>query len=137
MAGPDLPTLNLCFCHRRNLRSVGAILGLQELTYVCDSTKERSEGLGKLGRYDPYARVLTEERYDHVGMRAARRAAVESCRRAAHWGLLLGTLGRQGNSRLLEHLQASLQRHAISHTVVCPPPPFRPLRRDGKGSLDV
>eukprot|EP00884_Botryococcus_braunii_P010868 jgi/Botrbrau1/19783/Bobra.0124s0031.1 len=28
-------------------------------------------------RYDPYGRVLTEEKYDHVGMRAARRAAVQ------------------------------------------------------------
>ncbi len=69
-------------------------------------------------RYDPYGRVLTEEKYDHVGMRAARRAAVELSRSASHWGLVLGTLGRQGNTRLLSHLQDALSRHGISHTVV-------------------
>lgn len=62
--------------------------------------------------------MLTEEKYDHVGMREARRAAVEAAKAARHWGLLLGTLGRQGNPRLLSHLQDCLSRHGIPHTVV-------------------
>ncbi|KAF5835432.1 putative diphthamide synthesis protein-domain-containing protein [Dunaliella salina] len=48
-------------------------------------------------RYDPYARKLTREYYDQAGMRAARQAAVEAARGAQRWGLVLGTLGRQGN----------------------------------------
>ncbi|GFH07010.1 2-(3-amino-3-carboxypropyl)histidine synthase subunit 1, partial [Haematococcus lacustris] len=60
-------------------------------------------------RYDPYARQLTREHYDQAGMRAARRKAVERAGTARHWGLVLGTLGRQGNPHLLDHLRDELQ----------------------------
>ena len=46
-------------------------------------------------RYDPYARQLTRERYDHQGMRDARRQAIAAGARGNVWGLVLGTLGRQ------------------------------------------
>ena len=59
-------------------------------------------------RYDPYGRVLTLERYDQRGMRDARRAAVEAARGAASWGLVLGTLGRQGSPKVLAGLQSLL-----------------------------
>lgn len=48
-----------------------------------------------LRRYDPYPRQLTRERYDHEGMQAARRKAIEAASGARTWGLVLGTLGRQ------------------------------------------
>lgn len=70
-------------------------------------------------RYDPYGRVLTEEHYDHKGMRQARRKAIEAARKAKHFGLILGTLGRQGNPRILDHLQGIMQQKGISFTVVC------------------
>lgn len=63
----------------------------------------------KTDRYDPYGRVLLEETYDHAGMRAARRAAVEAAARARSWGVVLGTLGRQGNPRIAELLEAKLR----------------------------
>ncbi|PNW79266.1 hypothetical protein CHLRE_09g408500v5 [Chlamydomonas reinhardtii] len=59
-------------------------------------------------RYDPYARVFTRERYDHAGMRAVRRRAITAARGAAHWGVVLGTLGRQGNPAILATLQRLL-----------------------------
>ena len=71
-------------------------------------------------RYDPYGRVLTEEHYDHKGMRQARRKAIETAQKAKHFGLILGTLGRQGNPRILDHLQGIMQQKGISFTVVCP-----------------
>jgi 2-(3-amino-3-carboxypropyl)histidine synthase len=47
-------------------------------------------------------------------MRAARRKAVESARGAQHWGVVLGTLGRQGNpalaATLTQHLEAAGER---------------------------
>jgi diphthamide biosynthesis enzyme Dph1/Dph2-like protein len=47
-------------------------------------------------RYDPYARVITREEYDQVGMRAVRRRAVEAAKGAKVFGVVMGTLGRQG-----------------------------------------
>src|ERR1700761_6529911 len=70
-------------------------------------------------RYDPYSKKLTRERYDHQEMRATRGNAVTTARKSideiAHrsstsddlegeppaWGVILGTLGRQGNFRQL------------------------------------
>lgn len=69
-------------------------------------------------RYDPYNRVLTRERYEQVGMRAARRAAIEAAAGARQWGLVLGTLGRQGNPRTAEMLQQRLAEAGGSVTTV-------------------
>ena len=79
-------------------------------------------------RYDPYSKKFTRERYDHREMRAARSDAVMTARKSigdiAHrasvadtsadetpaWGVVLGTLGRQGNFRQLQ------VRGSYSHT---------------------
>jgi hypothetical protein len=71
-------------------------------------------------RYDPYSKKLTRERYNHQEMRGARSDAVMTARKSindiAHkasagdassveapvWGVVLGTLGRQGNFRQLQ-----------------------------------
>ncbi len=62
--------------------------------------------------------MLTLERYDQAGMRAVRRRAVEAAAGAASFGLVLGTLGRQGNPRILDHLQSLLSRRGIPYTNV-------------------
>lgn len=71
-------------------------------------------------RYDPYSKKLTRERYDHQEMRATRGNAVTTARKSIDeitrrasasdvlegeppaWGVILGTLGRQGNFRQLQ-----------------------------------
>jgi 2-(3-amino-3-carboxypropyl)histidine synthase len=71
-------------------------------------------------RYDPYAKKLTRERYDHKLMRAVRADAVRAARRSIEapgvrteepaagaaptpmWGVVLGTLGRQGSFKQLQ-----------------------------------
>ena len=70
------------------------------------------------GRYDPYERKLTSESYDQAGMRAVRRAAVEAAIPARRWGLVLGTLGRQGNPKLLDHIRSVLDGKGLQYTVV-------------------
>lgn len=51
-------------------------------------------------------------------MRAVRRAAVETAIPARRWGLVLGTLGRQGNPKILDHLRSVLDRKGLQYTVV-------------------
>ena len=62
--------------------------------------------------------MLTLESYDQVGMRAARRQAIQAAAGARHWGLVLGTLGRQGNPRTAEMLQQRLAEAGSSVTTV-------------------
>ncbi|KAF8453485.1 putative diphthamide biosynthesis protein [Terfezia claveryi] len=59
-------------------------------------------------RYDPYSRKLTSESYNHREMHTLRRSAITAARGARKWGLILGTLGRQGNPNTLEMLETRL-----------------------------
>jgi 2-(3-amino-3-carboxypropyl)histidine synthase len=69
-------------------------------------------------RYDPYNRKLTIETYDHAGMRAVRRRMIKAAAAAKHWGVVLGTLGRQGNPRIVTQLQQHLTARGSSITTV-------------------
>lgn len=53
-------------------------------------------------RYDPYSKIFSREYYDHEAMRALRLQAIDKARSAQKWGLILGTLGRQGSPKVLE-----------------------------------
>ncbi|PSN42743.1 2-(3-amino-3-carboxypropyl)histidine synthase subunit 1 [Blattella germanica] len=58
------------------------------------------------GRYDPYDKKFTEEFYDHVKMRDTRRQEIIAASSASKFGLILGTLGRQGSPKVIEHFQS-------------------------------
>lgn len=72
-------------------------------------------------RYDPYSKKLTRERYNHAEMQEVRHDAVVTARKSAQaitqgesssqipmdsgtplWGVILGTLGRQGSFKQLQ-----------------------------------
>ncbi|VDM36262.1 unnamed protein product [Hydatigera taeniaeformis] len=59
--------------------------------------------------YDPYNKVLTIESYDHALMRANRKSAIESAQSAQRFGLILGTLGRQGSPPVVHLLQQRIK----------------------------
>jgi 2-(3-amino-3-carboxypropyl)histidine synthase len=80
-------------------------------------------------RYDPYSKKLTRERYDHGEMRMVRDQAVQDARKSIEafssinvndlsnptepplWGVILGTLGRQGS---FKQLQVSKEGSSLS-----------------------
>uniref|UniRef100_A0A915APR7 2-(3-amino-3-carboxypropyl)histidine synthase subunit 1 n=1 Tax=Parascaris univalens TaxID=6257 RepID=A0A915APR7_PARUN len=59
-------------------------------------------------QYDPYSRKLTHETYDYDKMISDRNAAMEMAKKANKFGLIQGTLGRQGNLRIVEFLELRL-----------------------------
>ncbi|EPQ02741.1 Diphthamide biosynthesis protein 1 [Myotis brandtii] len=59
--------------------------------------------------YDPYSKVLSREHYDHQQMQTNCQETIATARSAKSWGLILGTLGRQGSPKILEHLESRLQ----------------------------
>jgi 2-(3-amino-3-carboxypropyl)histidine synthase len=77
-------------------------------------------------RYDPYGKVMTAEAYDVGAMAGARRRAVAAAAAAAAerpperkpWGLVLGTLGRQGAPAVLDRLAAALDAAGVAHFTV-------------------
>lgn len=69
-------------------------------------------------RYDPYMGKLFLEEYDHEGMKDNRRKAIERARGAKTWGIVLGTLGRQGNPMSLKRLEGKMRDKGLDYMVV-------------------
>nr|GMD98347.1 diphthamide biosynthesis protein 1 [Ipomoea batatas] len=69
-------------------------------------------------RYDPYIGKLFLEEYDHDGMKEERRRAIEKAKEAKNWGVVLGTLGRQGNPRILDRLEKKMEEKDMTWTVI-------------------
>lgn len=72
----------------------------------------------KTFRYDPYLGKLFLEEYDQRGMRESRKDAILRTKEVKNWGIILGTLGRQGNPRILERLEGKMREKGFSYTVV-------------------
>lgn len=64
-------------------------------------------------RYDPYSRTLTREGYDHNEMHTLRRDAISSAKSARKWGIILGSLGRQGNPNTMAMIERHLEERGI------------------------
>ncbi|KAF2708405.1 diphthamide biosynthesis protein 1 [Pleomassaria siparia CBS 279.74] len=64
-------------------------------------------------RYDPYSRRLTHETYEHDSLYDLRRTAILTARKARTWGIILGSLGRQGNPHTLTLIENELERQGI------------------------
>ena len=61
--------------------------------------------------YDPYSKKFTREHYDHTEMHSLRKHAIDLAKKAKKFGLILGTLGRQGSPKVLEvFMQCSLYK---------------------------
>ena len=61
---------------------------------------------------------LTEEEYDLTKMKNLRYGEIEKAKVCKHWGIALGTLGRQGNEKILERLGGILKQKGIDYEVV-------------------
>lgn len=62
-------------------------------------------------KYDPYEKKFTEEQYDHLEMRKNRKQAIDQAKNAHKIGLILGTLGRQGSSKVMNYIEERIAFH--------------------------
>ncbi|KAH9899965.1 Diphthamide synthesis [Cubamyces lactineus] len=127
-------------CTAPQLNDVDALLYLGDGRFHLESIMIANPDVPAF-RYDPYSKKLTRERYNHVEMRTVRDEAVQTARRsitsyALHssdtalstpspteppmWGVVLGTLGRQGS---FKQLRAITQQLAGAPT----PIPYMPI----------
>ena len=61
---------------------------------------------------------LTEEEYDLTKMKAMRSSQIEEAKKVKKWGIVLGTLGRQGNELILERLKEVMKRRGVEYDVL-------------------
>lgn len=64
----------------------------------------------KAYRYDPYDKKFTEEKYDFKEMYTRREHAIELAKSSDSFGIILGTLGRQGSPKVFKFLQRELKK---------------------------
>lgn len=72
----------------------------------------------KAYKYDPYEKKFTSEHYDHVAMRRNRKDAIDKAANARKFGLILGTLGRQGSSKVMSYLKERLKHHKRESSLI-------------------
>ncbi|CAG2115329.1 unnamed protein product [Medioppia subpectinata] len=72
-------------------------------------------------RYNPYNKEITHEFYDMNKMLSYRRNAVKEtakvCANSGVFGIILGTLGRQGNPQVLNNLLKNVKKYTNCHTI--------------------
>ncbi|KAG5518649.1 hypothetical protein PMAC_002618 [Pneumocystis sp. 'macacae'] len=66
-------------------------------------------------KYDPYLGNFTREYYEYKDMKKLRKEAIERAAKAEKWGIIIGTLGRQGNLKVLENLEAEFGKKGIKY----------------------
>ena len=66
-------------------------------------------------RYDPYSRKLTRESYEHKEMYELRDQAIQEAKKARKWGLILGSLGRQGNPHTMTMIEKLLEEQGTPY----------------------
>jgi 2-(3-amino-3-carboxypropyl)histidine synthase len=69
-------------------------------------------------KYDPYSKELTREYYDNDRMKSNRQTAISQAMSADRFGLILGTLGRQGSPKVLDNLKEMLTNASKEYVVV-------------------
>lgn len=89
--------------------SSSIVLFIADGRFHLESTMISNPHVDKFYRYDPYSKTLTEESYQHDKMKEIRYAAIQKAKSAKVFGILLGTLGRQGNPAILSKIQAKLR----------------------------
>ncbi|KAM7534116.1 hypothetical protein Aperf_G00000109968 [Anoplocephala perfoliata] len=68
--------------------------------------------------YDPYSKSLTIESYDHARMRSIRKQAIETAKSAKCFGIILGTLGRQGSPAVVEVLRNRMDELGLKSCII-------------------
>lgn len=93
----------------------------------CDFSQELSNNLvyplsrktkNYIFRYNPYDKSFTREYYEFEQMMQIRHEAILKARKASTFGVILGTLGRQGNPRISELFKNKVKSEARKHFIV-------------------
>lgn len=72
----------------------------------------------KFYRYNPYDKTITQEYYDYEKMTNIRKNEVLKASSSKLFGVILGSLGRQGSPKVLESIQQILTKHNKKYTTV-------------------
>lgn len=112
-------------------RSAGEVLGctsplLEEnavVVFICDGRFHLEAVMirnptASFFQYNPYTKILSIEKYDNEKMMSNRQNAIETSRKGKRVCVILGVLGRQGNTHILDRLENILKEKGMEYTVL-------------------
>lgn len=105
-------------CTSPKLGDYDALIFIADGRFHLESIMIQNPNIRAFYKYDPYNRKLTVEKYDHAAMHKIRQDAIDTASKAKKFGLILGTLGRQGNPHVLKRLESLLKERKIPFVVV-------------------
>uniref|UniRef100_A0A060SZQ1 2-(3-amino-3-carboxypropyl)histidine synthase subunit 1 n=1 Tax=Blastobotrys adeninivorans TaxID=409370 RepID=A0A060SZQ1_BLAAD len=106
-----------CTSARLNSKEVDAIVYIGDGRFHLESAMIHNPNIPAY-KYDPYSRKFTSEEYGHEEMHSVRRGGITIARRAKRVGLILGALGRQGNTTTLDRLRDAFENAGIQTVTV-------------------
>ncbi|XP_065663603.1 2-(3-amino-3-carboxypropyl)histidine synthase subunit 1 isoform X3 [Hydra vulgaris] len=68
--------------------------------------------------YDPYSKRFTREYYDHITMLKNRKSAIDQAANARCFGIILGSLGRQGNPKILKNIEEKIEACGKDYIII-------------------
>ncbi|XP_014284399.1 2-(3-amino-3-carboxypropyl)histidine synthase subunit 1 [Halyomorpha halys] len=95
-------------CTAPTIREVDALVYLGDGRFHLEAAMIANPNL-KAFKYDPYEKKFTEEDYDYDEMHSRREKAIQGAQVAGSFGIIFGTLGRQGNKKVFNYLQNQLK----------------------------
>lgn len=104
-------------CTSPTLSDVDAIIYVGDGRFHLESVMIANPGTPTY-RYDPYDKAFTQEYYDIKAMEDVRKNAMNVASNAGTFGIILGTLGRQGNTNILNHIQTMLKEASKDHVTI-------------------
>jgi 2-(3-amino-3-carboxypropyl)histidine synthase len=99
-------------------RDIEVIVFLSDGRFHLEALMIQNPGVKRVYKYDPYSKKITLEEYAHKEMMSIREDAIEVAKKAKRFGLILGTLGRQGNPDILKRLEAKFKEKNLDYICV-------------------
>ena len=106
-----------CTSPKLNPELTDAIVYLADGRFHLESMMISNPGIPAY-MYNPYDKKFTLESYDHIKMQALRKEAINCAVRAKTFGIIFGTLGRQGSHGILNQLVMQLEKNGKKHLVI-------------------
>ncbi|XP_014248416.1 2-(3-amino-3-carboxypropyl)histidine synthase subunit 1 [Cimex lectularius] len=104
-------------CTAPTVRDVDVLIYLGDGRFHLEAAMIANPNL-RAFRYDPYEKKLTEEWYNHAALYEGRRLAINKSKESSVFGLILGTLGRQGNPNVMNNFKCQLAKSGKSFVIV-------------------
>jgi 2-(3-amino-3-carboxypropyl)histidine synthase len=103
-----------------NKKSDAIVCFVSDGRFHLESTLISNPHIRTFYRYDPYSKSMTEEAYAHEEMHGLRQKAVLAGGAVGTktFGILMGTLGRQGNPAIVQRIQKALRAAGKRHFLV-------------------